>query len=29
MNTADSRAELVWDVANSAVLTPHQRERLL
>ncbi|EQM73319.1 MULTISPECIES: alternative ribosome rescue aminoacyl-tRNA hydrolase ArfB [Microbacterium] len=29
VNTADSRAELVWDAANSAVLSPHQRERLL
>ena len=29
MNTADSRAELVWDVAGSAVLSPVQRERLL
>ena len=29
VNTADSRAELVWDVAGSAVLTPFQRERLL
>ena len=29
VNTADSRAELVWDVAGSAVLTPYQRERLL
>jgi ribosome-associated protein len=29
VNTADSRAELVWDVARSAVLTPLQRERLL
>ena len=29
VNTADSRAELVWDVAGSTVLTPHQRERLL
>ena len=29
VNTADSRAELVWDVAGSAVLTPLQRERLL
>src|ERR1700712_604044 len=29
VNTADSRAELVWDVAGSAVLTPVQRERLL
>ena len=26
---ADSRAELVWDVAGSAVLSPLQRERLL
>src|SRR3954447_15683988 len=29
VNTADSRAELVWDVAGSAVLTSFQRERLL
>ncbi len=29
VNTADSRAELVWDVAGSAVLSPFQRERLL
>ena len=29
VNTADSRVELVWDVAGSAVLTPLQRERLL
>ena len=29
VNTADSRVELVWDVAGSAVLTPHQRERIL
>jgi ribosome-associated protein len=29
VNTADSRAELVWDVAGSAVLSPVQRERLL
>ncbi|GAA2067206.1 alternative ribosome rescue aminoacyl-tRNA hydrolase ArfB [Leifsonia soli] len=29
VNTADSRAELVWDVAGSAVLAPFQRERLL
>lgn len=29
VNTTDSRAELVWDVAGSAVLTPLQRERLL
>ncbi|WP_311244676.1 alternative ribosome rescue aminoacyl-tRNA hydrolase ArfB [Microbacterium sp. WCS2018Hpa-23] len=29
VNTADSRAELVWDAANSAVLTPHQRDRIL
>lgn len=29
VNTADSRAELVWDVAGSAVLSPRQRERLL
>jgi ribosome-associated protein len=29
VNTADSRVELVWDAAGSAVLSPHQRERLL
>ncbi|MCI1019151.1 aminoacyl-tRNA hydrolase [Microbacterium sp. C5A9] len=29
VNTADSRVELVWDAAQSAVLSPHQRERLL
>ncbi|MEY9851419.1 ribosome-associated protein [Leifsonia sp. EB41] len=29
VNTADSRVELVWDVAASAVLSPAQRERLL
>lgn len=29
VNTADSRAELVWDVAGSAVLSPLQRDRLL
>ncbi|GAA1964544.1 alternative ribosome rescue aminoacyl-tRNA hydrolase ArfB [Microbacterium deminutum] len=29
VNTADSRAELVWDAAGSAVLSPLQRERLL
>lgn len=29
VNTADSRVELVWDAANSAALTPAQRERLL
>lgn len=29
VNTADSRAELVWDAAGSAVLSPVQRERLL
>jgi ribosome-associated protein len=29
VNTADSRAELVWDAARSAVLSPRQRERLL
>ncbi|KQX07385.1 MULTISPECIES: alternative ribosome rescue aminoacyl-tRNA hydrolase ArfB [unclassified Leifsonia] len=28
VNTADSRVELVWDVAGSAVLTAVQRERL-
>ncbi|MFC9918709.1 alternative ribosome rescue aminoacyl-tRNA hydrolase ArfB [Agromyces binzhouensis] len=29
VNTTDSRAELVWDVAGSGALTPVQRERLL
>lgn len=29
VNTSDSRAELVWDVAGSAVLSPLQRGRLL
>jgi len=29
VNTADSRAELVWDVERSAALSPAQRERLL
>ena len=29
VNTADSRAELVWDVARSAVLSTLQRERIL
>lgn len=29
VNTADSRAELVWDVAASTVLSASQRERLL
>ena len=29
VNTADSRVELVWDAAASAVLSPLQRERLL
>lgn len=29
VNTADSRAELVWDAAGSAVLSSLQRERLL
>jgi len=29
VNTADSRAELAWDVANSAVLSEVQRERVL
>lgn len=29
VNTADSRAELVWDAAGSGVLSPLQRERLL
>ena len=28
VNTADSRVELVWDAANSAALSPLQRERL-
>jgi ribosome-associated protein len=28
VNTADSRVELVWDAAHSAVLSPVQRERL-
>lgn len=28
VNTADSRVELVWDAAASAVLSPVQRERL-
>ncbi|CDK01086.1 Protein chain release factor B [Microbacterium sp. C448] len=28
VNTADSRVELVWDVANSAILPTLQRERL-
>lgn len=28
VNTADSRVELVWDAARSAVLSPVQRERL-
>lgn len=28
VNTADSRVELLWDAANSAVLSPLQRERL-
>lgn len=29
VNTADSRAELVWDAAGSPSLSPFQRERLL
>ena len=29
VNTADSRVELVWDAAGSAVLSPRQRDRLL
>ena len=29
VNTTDSRVELVWDAANSEVLSPTQRERLL
>ena len=29
VNTADSRVELVWDVAGSAVLSSLQRERIL
>ncbi|MCR2763901.1 aminoacyl-tRNA hydrolase [Microbacterium sp. zg.B48] len=29
VNTADSRAELVWDAASSAALSPVQRQRLL
>ncbi len=29
VNTADSRVELIWDAAGSAVLSPLQRERLL
>jgi ribosome-associated protein len=29
VNTADSRAELVWNAADSAALSPLQRERLL
>ncbi len=29
VNTADSRVELVWDAANSPVLSPVQRERIL
>lgn len=29
VNTTDSRVELSWDVASSAVLTPVQRERLV
>ncbi|RJL24761.1 alternative ribosome rescue aminoacyl-tRNA hydrolase ArfB [Bailinhaonella thermotolerans] len=29
VNTADSRAELSWDLASSAALSPAQRERAL
>lgn len=29
VNTADSRVELSWDAASSAVLSPHQRDRVL
>src|ERR1700712_2731074 len=29
VNTADSRAELVWDVAGAGGFSPSQRERLL
>lgn len=29
VNTADSRVELVWDAGRSAVLSPHQRDRIL
>lgn len=29
VNTADSRVELVWDAAHSAVLSPVQHERVL
>ena len=29
VNTTDSRVELVWDAANSTVLSPLQRERVL
>ncbi|WP_285136804.1 alternative ribosome rescue aminoacyl-tRNA hydrolase ArfB [Microbacterium sp. lyk4-40-TSB-66] len=29
VNTADSRVELMWDAAGSAVLSPVQRERLV
>ncbi|MHB1614413.1 MAG: alternative ribosome rescue aminoacyl-tRNA hydrolase ArfB, partial [Actinomycetes bacterium] len=29
VNTTDSRVELIWDVASSAVLTDIQRERLV
>ena len=29
VNTADSRVELMWDAAASAVLSPVQRERVL
>ncbi|GAA2993493.1 ribosome-associated protein [Microbacterium terrae] len=29
VNTADSRVELLWDAANSAALSPVQRDRIL
>lgn len=29
VNTTDSRVELVWDAANSAALSPTQRDRIL
>jgi ribosome-associated protein len=29
VNTTDSRVELLWDAANSGVLSPNQRERVL
>ncbi len=29
VNTADSRVELLWDIAASTALSPRQRERLL